>query len=202
MAKVSKKREYLLNTFVECTWENGEVFEPVYQKYVDDYQSNIVLDVEFIKTEDYSDEIPSIKAEVERSSSTDSISMLTKGVPLEHDNSLGNHIAETYSLSTWTDDFSECQNSAPAEVRDESTTRLADAPDISTHQITSTTSAHTCKICNKEFSCRRYLTQHVKPHSSERPYECSECKKKFKQKSVLKRHMGSHTDTRTYECSE
>jgi hypothetical protein len=45
-----------------------------------------------------------------------------------------------------------------------------------------------CDICQKKFSRRFHLNNHIKAHNGERPHSCSECGKSFTRANDCKRH--------------
>jgi len=51
-----------------------------------------------------------------------------------------------------------------------------------------------CLVCNKAFRLAGKLSQHMKKHSDERPYECQVCTARFKYKEGLKRHVKIHSE--------
>ena len=46
-----------------------------------------------------------------------------------------------------------------------------------------------CKICNKGFARKDYLTKHLRYHTGEKPHKCNICLKSFKQRSGLTSHI-------------
>ncbi|XP_052764295.1 sal-like protein 3 isoform X17 [Mya arenaria] len=48
---------------------------------------------------------------------------------------------------------------------------------------------HFCKICNKAFSRKLFLENHVRSHTGEKPFKCRICGKGFTQKCNLKTHF-------------
>lgn len=61
----------------------------------------------------------------------------------------------------------------------------------------------TCKECNKNYSSKNLLFEHMNMHTGERPYKCPHCTKDFASKYTLTAHMKIHYDRkRPYECKE
>ena len=57
-----------------------------------------------------------------------------------------------------------------------------------------------CTICEKAFTQKRSLKEHLLTHDTVRHYECRHCEKKFVQKNHLKYHLASqHAETSASE---
>ncbi|XP_049792369.1 zinc finger protein 91-like isoform X1 [Schistocerca nitens] len=56
----------------------------------------------------------------------------------------------------------------------------------------------TCQICQRQFKKEKYLIQHVRIHTGEKPFSCSECGRCFSRQSVLWKHKKSHKGS--YKC--
>lgn len=50
-----------------------------------------------------------------------------------------------------------------------------------------------CQECGKVYKTNYKLLQHMKKHSSEKPYTCSSCDKTFRSKIGLVQHEAKHT---------
>ena len=59
---------------------------------------------------------------------------------------------------------------------------------------------HVCLECNKEFSRKSHLMEHMRIHTGGKPYACTVCSKGFSDKSNLTRHMQIHTGEKPYAC--
>lgn len=57
----------------------------------------------------------------------------------------------------------------------------------------------TCQFCKKTFR-KEYMSDHLKTHTNERPYQCSVCGKTFNISRGLEMHMTCHTKVRKYKC--
>jgi len=58
---------------------------------------------------------------------------------------------------------------------------------------------HACEYCNKTFSKKKNLNEHVKIHSSE-VFPCNICGKEFNVKSNLRKHEKSHLESKDFQC--
>ncbi len=56
-----------------------------------------------------------------------------------------------------------------------------------------------CLVCKKDFTKKRYLTQHQQIHS-ERPYQCEVCSESFKTEPALVSHRKMHDAKRQHQC--
>ncbi|WAR18111.1 ZNF91-like protein, partial [Mya arenaria] len=55
---------------------------------------------------------------------------------------------------------------------------------------------HSCQYCRKLFPSKWKLTQHIRVHTGEKPFECKICGAKFSQKGAMSGHMANmHTQT-------
>ncbi|KOB76196.1 Uncharacterized protein OBRU01_06186 [Operophtera brumata] len=84
-----------------------------------------------------------------------------------------------------------------------------ECPEIFTHksmQIRHFNTAHTdkfqCPNCEKKFSCKKELNDHLVSHTAEKLYECDVCFKAFTRLKTLKAHMWNHMEKKRFECKQ
>ena len=58
-----------------------------------------------------------------------------------------------------------------------------------------------CDVCLKRFPCKANLKMHYRTHTREKPFACQVCDKKFARKDNLVRHRATHSDVRSFKCS-
>lgn len=59
---------------------------------------------------------------------------------------------------------------------------------------------HTCVVCNRSFSKKYILVDHMTTHTGEKIFECDICQRFFSTKSNVKSHMAYTHSKRPYEC--
>ena len=57
-----------------------------------------------------------------------------------------------------------------------------------------------CKVCDKKFSRKGNLNQHMKIHDESKAFKCDVCLKLFAAKSLLKLHYRTHTGEKPFAC--
>jgi len=57
-----------------------------------------------------------------------------------------------------------------------------------------------CLICGKLFCTKSGVYRHIKCHSGLKPYKCDTCGRAFAQKACLQRHYVTHTQQRLFQC--
>ncbi|XP_030033845.2 zinc finger protein 573 isoform X7 [Manduca sexta] len=62
------------------------------------------------------------------------------------------------------------------------------------------TDDHRCKECNKRFSTKRHLREHLSIHLGQRPLECSVCQKTFSRHRSLRKHLSIHNNSKKFVC--
>ncbi|XP_046407414.1 oocyte zinc finger protein XlCOF6-like [Ischnura elegans] len=58
-----------------------------------------------------------------------------------------------------------------------------------------------CTICSKSFASKSRITKHLRTHMEEKPFSCSDCMKSFSLKGTLMTHLRTHTGEKPYSCN-
>ena len=61
--------------------------------------------------------------------------------------------------------------------------------------------AFKCDICMKIFPSKSKLELHCRTHTGEKPFACRICDKKFAREDYLVKHQSTHSDVRSFTCS-
>lgn len=59
--------------------------------------------------------------------------------------------------------------------------------------------AYTCKVCHKSFQRREYVSHHMRQHK-EKTFACPACDKKFTYKCNMKNHLLTHSEDKPFKC--
>lgn len=57
-----------------------------------------------------------------------------------------------------------------------------------------------CIFCQKDFSSKSALQDHMLIHSGEKPFSCNLCEKRFNKKGNLNRHLNTHGGEKEHQC--
>ncbi|MCG5130385.1 C2H2-type zinc finger protein, partial [Enterobacter mori] len=108
------------------------------------------------------------------------------------ENFLTTHISNTHDLNAK-------YSSPPSAVQKNSTHTGVDQQQ-NTPATLSKQNVYLCTICNKAFSHKGNLTQHIRIHSGEKPYACPICNARSASHSNMMAHIKIHTNHRPYIC--
>ena len=57
-----------------------------------------------------------------------------------------------------------------------------------------------CQVCNRKYSSKQSLNQHMRIHDDSKSHKCDVCLKVFHNKSQLKMHYRTHTGEKPFAC--
>lgn len=87
----------------------------------------------------------------------------------------------------------------PCHLCDKSFTRKAKLNDHVNFHLGQ--SRHLCEYCGKPFLSRKTLRTHLLIHEDKKPFLCQVCGRAFRQSNVLKLHMSTHTGIKPFKCN-
>ena len=58
-----------------------------------------------------------------------------------------------------------------------------------------------CDVCLKVFQSNSKLVSHYRTHTGEKPFACQICDRKFARKANLVQHQATHSEIRLFKCS-
>ena len=61
--------------------------------------------------------------------------------------------------------------------------------------------AFKCDVCLKVLPYKSKLQEHYRTHTGEKPFACQVCEKKFAHKCALVQHQATHSEVRSFKCS-
>ncbi|GFU78081.1 hypothetical protein TNCV_4755251 [Trichonephila clavipes] len=57
-----------------------------------------------------------------------------------------------------------------------------------------------CHLCEKKFSQRRSLVDHIRSHTGEKPFLCHVSGERFSRQRTLTNHLQRHTGKKAFQC--